>query len=631
MTRPTLRRRSCRRADPGRSAAGTLWRAAIGATTLAARSSPPVLAAVLVLTLLSGALPIAAAWLTKLVLDRIVDHQPGTADLIGLALGLAGTSLIVGVMPHPLRYLHAELGRRIARTAQDQLYRAVNGFTGLARFEDPRFLDRLQLAQQAGAGTPEQLVAGSANLLRGVAVVSGFLGSLVTISPTMAVAVALGAVPVLLAELWLSRRRAEIALEVSPYDRREFFYRNLLSSLQAAKEIRLFGIGDFLRDRMLTERTRSDEARRSMDQREALIQTLLGLLGAGIAGAGLIWVVQAAGTGRLTIGDVPMFVAALAAVQGGLAGLVTDVTTTHHNLLLFTHYQAVVNAGPDLPAPDRPTVLPPLRSGIELDDVWFRYDDDQPWVLRGVTLTVRHGEALALVGANGAGKSTLVKLLCRFYDPTRGAIRWDGVDLRDIPAAELRRRIGVTFQDYMHYDLTGAENIGLGDLFSRPDQARLENAARLAGIHDTLRALPHGYDTLLSRTFMSGAENNTVRVGVTLSGGQWQRLALARAFLRNRCDLLILDEPSAGLDPDAETEVHHAMREHRAGRTTLLITHRLGAVRDADLIVVLRDGRVAETGRHDDLLAADTEYARMFARQASGYREPDPALSQVAE
>jgi ATP-binding cassette, subfamily B, bacterial len=205
------------------------------------------------------------------------------------------------------------------------------------------------------------------------------------------------------------------------------------------------------------------------------------------------------------------------------------------------------------------------------------------------------------------------------------------VDLRDVPPAELRRRVGVTFQDYMHYDLTGAENIGLGDLHSLPDLARIERAARMAGVHETLRALPHGYDTLLSRTFVSGAENNTVRVGVTLSGGQWQRLALARAFLRDRCDLLILDEPSAGLDPDAEAEIHQAMRAHRTGRTTLLITHRLGAVRDADLIVVLRDGRVAESGRHQDLLDADSQYARMFVRQASGYREPDSAARLGAE
>ncbi|MFI5488655.1 ABC transporter ATP-binding protein [Micromonospora echinaurantiaca] len=628
MARLTLRRR---RDDADEAAAGALWRAGIAAAALAARSSPPVLATVLVLTLVSGALPIAIAWLTKLILDRIVDHRPGTGDLVGLALGLAAASLVVGVTPHLLRYLHTELGRRIARTAQDRLYRAVNGFAGLARFEDPRFLDRLQLAQQAGASTPEHLVGGGANLLRGVAVVAGFLGSVLTISPAMAVAVTLGAVPVLLAELWLSRRRAETELRVSPYDRREFFYRNLLASLQAAKEIRIFGIGDFLRERMLTERSRSDRARRRMDRREAQVQTVLGLLSAGIAGAGLVWVVQAAGTGRLTVGDVPMFVAALAAVQGGLAGLVADVTATHHNLLLFTHYQAVVRAAPDLPVPDRAAALPPLRTGIEFDDVWFRYGDDHPWVLRGVTLRIRSGEALALVGANGAGKSTLVKLLCRFYDPTRGTIRWDGVDLRDVPVAELRRRIGVTFQDYMHYDLTGAENIGLGDLDSLPDRARIEAAARLAGVHDALSALPHGYDTLLSRTFMSGAENNTVRVGVTLSGGQWQRLALARAFLRDRCDLLILDEPSAGLDPDAEAEIHQAMRAHRAGRTTLLITHRLGAVRDADLIVVLRDGRVAESGRHHELLAADTQYARMFVRQASGYRGPDPALHLGAE
>jgi ATP-binding cassette subfamily B protein len=262
-----------------------------------------------------------------------------------------------------------------------------------------------------------------------------------------------------------------------------------------------------------------------------------------------------------------------------------------------------------------------LRAGIELRDVWFRYGDGQPWVLRGLNLTIPHGGSLALVGLNGAGKSTVVKLLCRFYDPSRGAILWDGVDLRDVPVEELRSRIGAVFQDYMCYDLSAAENVGLGDVSYLDDRERVVEAARRAGAHTIVTALPKGYDTLLSRMFFDEADKDDPETGVLLSGGQWQRIALARAFLRDRRDLMILDEPSAGLDAEAEHEVHTSLRRHRDGATSVLISHRLGAVRDANLIAVLSGGRLAELGTHEELIAAAGEYARLFRLQASGYDE----------
>ncbi len=315
-----------------------------------------------------------------------------------------------------------------------------------------------------------------------------------------------------------------------------------------------------------------------------------------------------------------MFVAAVAGVQGALATLALEVARTHQALLLLDHYLAVTTAGPDLPLAAAPRPLPALSGGIELRDVWFRYSDAHPWILRGVSLRIPHGRSLALVGLNGAGKSTLVKLLCRFYDPTRGAILWDGVDLREVDVTAYRRRLSVVFQDYMHYDMTAAENIALGDLDALHDEQRLRAAAERAGIHQKLADLPHGYRTLLSRIFFTRPEGDGAHSGVMLSGGQWQRLALARAFLREGRDLMILDEPSAGLDAAAEHEVHAALCGHRGDRTGLLISHRLSAVRDADRIVVLKDGRVAEQGSHDALMALDGEYARLFTLQANGYR-----------
>jgi ATP-binding cassette subfamily B protein len=307
------------------------------------------------------------------------------------------------------------------------------------------------------------------------------------------------------------------------------------------------------------------------------------------------------------------------------------------SLLMFDHFLTVLRAEPDLPVSDSPVSVPPLREGIEFRDVWFRYTPDHPWVLRGVNLTISHGRSVALVGANGAGKSTIVKLLCRFYDPSRGAILWDGVDLRDMDPEQLRARLGAVFQDFMEYDLTAAENIALGDLEAGEDRVRVEAAARLAGVHDTLADLPHGYDTLLSRMFHPtpaepGADTEPEadpQVGVALSTGQWQRLALARALLRDHRDLLILDEPSSGLDAEAEAELHMALRRRRVGRTSLLISHRLGAIRDADRIAVIKDGRVAEEGPHENLMRLNGHYARLFDLQARGYR--DDALESLAE
>jgi ATP-binding cassette subfamily B protein len=313
-----------------------------------------------------------------------------------------------------------------------------------------------------------------------------------------------------------------------------------------------------------------------------------------------------------------MQVAAIAGVQGALAMLTASLANAHAQLLLFEHVLAVVEAGPDLPVAAHPVPTPALQRGIELRDVWFRYSDAHPWMLAGVNLFFPAGQAIALVGRNGAGKSTLVKLLCRLYDPVKGQILWDGVDLRDLEPADLRRRIGAVFQDFVQYDLTAAENIALGDVEALGDQERITTAARLAGIHDTIEKLPNGYDTLLSRLFGSAEEAET---GTVLSGGQWQRLALARAFLRDKRDLLILDEPSSGLDAAAEHEVHTRLREHRTRRTSLLISHRLGAVRGADQIVVIDDGVIAEQGTHDELITADGLYAELFRLQASGYQE----------
>lgn len=604
---------------------GAAWR-------LTWRAGPWSASGQLLCAIVGGLLPACGVWLTKLIMDGIATGRSG-AELFTWSAGLAAVGLTGAALSEFTRYLRGQLSRKVDRLVQARLYAAVCSFQGLSRFEDPRFRDRLQLATQAGGGLLEPATTGLFTLGGSVITLVSLLATIFVLSPAMAGLVLLAAVPSLLAQMALRKRWAGAILEITPANRRHLFYTSLITDVPAAKEIRLLGLGAFLRRRLLGELDTVHAGERRIDRQEFGTQILLSVLGGAIAGAGLIWAIQGAADGRLSIGDVSAFIAAVAGAQQSLVSLVSAIANAYQALLTFAHYCYVTSLPDDLPSPPprseramRP-VLRPLREGIELRDVWFRYDEAHPWVLRGVNLTIPYGRSVALVGLNGAGKSTLVKLLCRFYDPTRGAVLWDGIDIREVDPAELRDRVGVLFQDFMSYDLTAAENVGLGDLSALDDRTRIERAAHEAMIHTSIEALPHGYETLLSRIFTTEQDKDDPTTGVIFSGGQWQRLALARTLMRADRDLLILDEPSAGLDAQAEHEVHAGLRRHREGRTSLLISHRLGAVRDADQIVVLSNGSVVERGTHDELTATDGVYAGLFAIQASGYRASDVPAS----
>ncbi len=600
------------------------------ALALAWRAHRGAFAGLLAVAVLTGLAPILTAWLLRAVLDLVAGHR-GHAELVRLVVALGAASAATAVLPGTTKYLSAQAGRAVQRYATARLFTAITALAGLRSLEDPAFQDRLRFAQQSGSAGPGQVLSGGIAVLQAAVTMGGFLATLALLSPVMTVVLAVAAVPASWLERGVARRQAALMRGITHGQRRLFFYANLLSSGPAAKEIRLFRLGGFFRERMLSELDEVQRASTRGDRRVLAVDAVLAATGALVTAGGLAWAVLAAAAGRLTVGDVMMFVVALTAAAGALTTIVNSAAIAYQALLMFVSYQEVLDTPPDLPVPPEPAPAAALRHGIEFDDVWFRYGPDKPWVLRGVSCFIPHDGSLALVGHNGAGKSTMVKLLCRFYDPGRGRILWDGTDLRDIDPGELRDRVSAMFQDYMAYELSARDNIAVGDLAVADRAGALPAAAARAGVHDTLMALPRGYDTLLTQMYFDLSDKQNPQTGVVLSGGQWQRVALARAMLRGGRDLMILDEPSAGLDPEAEHAISTRLREARKGHATVLISHRLNTVRDADHIAVLSDGVISEQGDHDTLMARAGTYARLFAMQARGYAAtPETALGGTA-
>lgn len=591
-------------------------RPALTALGLGWRAAPFGTATLLVATVLLGLLPGLAAWTGKLLFDELAlgrraDVGRTTVLAVASALaafGLIGLELASGLI---VRYVQRAVSLRV----QDILYRHVNGLPGLRYFEDPVFQDRLRLAEQGAQSAPQGMTDLLTGTVRSGVAIAGFVGAVLIVWPPMVPLLALAAVPAYFGQRSMGRRHVLVTEQNTETLRKRYFYQQLLTDAATAKEVRLYGLGPLFHGRLLDALRSTSGAELAVERRGVLVQGWLALLTAGISVIGAVVVVRGVAGGHLSVGDAALFTAAVAGVQTAVAGTVAQLARSGQNLQLFRHYLDIIDAPADITAGRTPAG--PLRAGIELRDIWFRYDPGGPWILRGVDLVIPHGTAVGLVGLNGAGKSTLVKLLCRFYEPERGQILWDGVDVRELAIDDLRRRIGATFQDYSRYDVTAAENVGIGDVDRLHDLPAIRRAASAAGIDQTLSGLSQGYRTLLSRIFLDADR----RRGLALSGGQWQRVALARSLMRERADLLILDEPSSGLDAAAEYEIHRTLAQRRAERTSLLISHRLNTLRDADILVVLADGEITERGSHEELMAADGQYAHLFRLQAEGYQD----------
>ena len=592
------------------------------AVRLAWRSSPRLALGILLLLVVQAVLSPLQLVLSRAVIDRAALDLGVLATAAGLVaqwplavwIVLAAAGVAVGQLIQPFASTFQSMaGDRLTGYVTGQLIRAANRWHGLARFEDPALADDLQRAREHAAGAGLSLTVYGAELVVALFTAVGLIVVLLALHPVVPVLLVVATLPLMAREWEYQHRTMQTLYYQTPETRRLSYARDMLLLPEPAKDVRLYDLGPFFRTQYDTIFAGIAATINRLRRRLMTSVVLANVLAAAAVGAVYVYIVWLVATGQRTPGDLALY--------GGAATMLQQrLTTVGYNLgflpLLLRYLPSlfrVLEAPPDLPVPAAPRSVPPsIRAGVTFEQVAFTYPGQSEPVLRDVSLHLGRHEAVALVGRNGAGKTTLVKLLLRLYDPTEGRILLDGVDLREFDPAALRRQMGVIFQDFVRYELTAGENIGLGQVEARHDEARLHAAAAKAGADAVIAALPNGLATQLGRQF-GGRE---------LSGGEWQKLALARAFMRD-CSLLVLDEPTAALDVQTEYEVYQRFQELTRDRTTLLISHRFSTVRMADRILYLADGRIQEAGTHADLVAHDGEYARLYRLQAAQYLGQD--------
>ena len=567
----------------------------------------------LLLLVVQGCLPVVTILLVRSLVDSLVVAMQGDGNWAALRPAVALIALVAAVMlVGELLRSAAGLIRGIqAEHVRDHVSALVHEkavAADMAMYESPAYYDQLHRARVMAAHRPLSLLETLGSLLQSSITFAAMLVVLVQFGVWVPLALVGSTVPALFVLLHYHRRQHDWTMRRTAAERRALYYDLMLTSRASAAELRIFHLGDFFKQAFQALRRTLRAERLALSRKQLLGELVARLIALFVLGGFLVWMLfRLKGPGAL--GSLTLFYQAFSRGQQ-LTGLLTaNLGKVYENSLFLENLFEFLAAEPQVTDPSAPRPAPiELGQGIRFDGVTFRYPDSDKPVLRDFDLVVPAGRITAVVGANGAGKSTLIKLLCRFYDPDSGVVHLDGVDVRDFRVAEFRSLISVLFQQPVQYNATVAENIAFGNQSASPTPQDIQAAAAAAGVHHIISRLPQGYDTLLGKSFFGGAD---------LSVGEWQRIALARAFLpiMQARPIIILDEPTSAMDSWAEAEWLERFRDLAAGHTTLVITHRFTTARYADVIHVMIDGRIVESGSHEDLLEIDGLYANSWRKQ----------------
>ncbi|MGD1896307.1 MAG: ABC transporter ATP-binding protein [Phormidesmis sp.] len=581
------------------------------------KATPGALMISVILTLTSSLLPAAQIYISKLIVDQVVAMVNAATPmaamiqtLLPLVAGGFGLLVLQAFLQQLDTYTTQVMSDRFLLFANTQMLEQAI-LLDLAHYESPEFHDILDRAQQSGSNYPMRVLRVSLRLLGQVTRLFGLLALLLRFNPWVFALLLLSALPTFWAGIRFSERRFWMTRRQTPSRRLADYFGAVLTEPKYVKEVRLFNLGSYLVEQYHKIRADFNDESKVLARKQGVVQVSIEMIAAIAFYSAYALVLWEALLGQVTIGDLTLYAGTFQQAQGATQGILISIATLYEFNLYVSQYFEFLDLTPQVASPRRPKDFPkPIREGLVLKDVFFTYPGSEFPTLKNINLSVGATECIALVGLTGSGKTTLLKLLTRLYDIDRGLITIDDIPLSAFQLRDLRRNIGVLFQDFARYALSAQDNIGFGDLPHRDDTQQILQAAEDAGADPVIADLTDGYDTVLGKMFTGG---------VDLSGGQWQKIGLARAFM-SQAQVLILDEPTAAVDAIAEHDLFERFRQLTQGKMTFLVSHRFSTVRMADRIVVLENGEIIENGTHDQLIAQQGRYEEMFRLQAESYQ-----------